>query len=90
MGPELRDPDLFRQVPGITEEEMAALEKEPKSSFWQQSKTLKLIIMTCSIAAILQYVLNHFFVSHELPKISYAIKICYLKSLVNFISIFDG
>lgn len=57
-----RDPDLFRLVEGLTDEEREALEKEPKSSFWQQTKALKLIILTCSIAAVLQYVLDWFFV----------------------------
>ncbi|KAI9760165.1 MAG: hypothetical protein M1840_002716 [Geoglossum simile] len=49
-----RDPDVFRTVPGLTEEEGDALERERKLGFWQQPKQLKVVILMCSIAAILQ------------------------------------
>lgn len=51
-----RDPDAYKGVPGLTDKEKAALEREKKVGFWRQTKELRATIFTCAIAAILQYV----------------------------------
>jgi hypothetical protein len=50
-----RDPILML-VQDLKEEERDALTREPNSGFWQQTK-LKVIVLTCSIAAIIQCVI---------------------------------
>ena len=55
-----RDPEVFKTVPGLKEEEIEALEMERKIGFWRQPKQLKVVILTCSIAAILQCVIIPF------------------------------
>ncbi|RDW80383.1 hypothetical protein BP5796_05081 [Coleophoma crateriformis] len=51
-----RDEELFLTANSnhVTEAEKEALRKEKQSALWQQSKELKLILLTCCIAAIAQ------------------------------------
>lgn len=50
------NPEEFRDVLGITDQQRAALEREDNMTFWQQTKELRTTIFTCAIAAIVQYV----------------------------------
>lgn len=56
------DPELFMQATnsGLDEVEQLAFEKERKSGLWQQNKELKTILLTCCVAAIVQYVSPYF------------------------------
>lgn len=51
-----RDPRNLsdRGVPGITPAELNAIKQEAKSNFFQQTKQLKVTIMTTACAAIIQ------------------------------------
>lgn len=51
-----RDPRNLSQpaVPGITSAEINAIKEESKSNFFQQTKQLKVTIMTTACAAIIQ------------------------------------
>jgi MFS family permease len=49
-----RDEDLFISGADVTDFERSAVEHERTSSLWQQSKDLKLILLTCCVAAIAQ------------------------------------
>jgi len=51
-----RDPDLFKASGDLSKIERKALEKEKTSSIWQQPKDLRVIVLTCCIGAIVQYV----------------------------------
>ncbi|KAH6667895.1 hypothetical protein B0J14DRAFT_619902 [Halenospora varia] len=50
------NPEEFRDVLGITDQQRAALEREDNMTFWEQTKELRTTIFTCAIAAIVQYV----------------------------------
>lgn len=49
-----RNPDTYSTVRGITEEEIEVLENETTGGFWQQTKELKVTILTCALGAIVQ------------------------------------
>jgi hypothetical protein len=49
-----RDPEIAYTIPGLTDEERAALEDEDKVTFWKQPKQLKIAIFTCCLGAIIQ------------------------------------
>lgn len=49
-----RDPEAYESVPGLTQREKAALEKEKEKGLWRQTKELRVTIFTCAIAAIIQ------------------------------------
>ncbi|KAH8665092.1 major facilitator superfamily domain-containing protein [Tricladium varicosporioides] len=48
------NPEEFRDVPGLTTQQIAALERENTMTFWDQTKELRTTIFTCAIAAIVQ------------------------------------
>ncbi|KAI9689793.1 MAG: hypothetical protein M1822_009675 [Bathelium mastoideum] len=50
----LRDPQAWRSVPDLTEEEKEALRDESTAGFWGQPKELRLIITTLCVAAVVQ------------------------------------
>ncbi|KAI9772500.1 MAG: peptide-N4-(N-acetyl-beta- glucosaminyl)asparagine amidase [Geoglossum simile] len=50
-----RDSYVAESIPDLTEEEKAVFAKEINRGFWEQTKGLKVAMLTCSIAAILQY-----------------------------------
>ncbi|KAK4507915.1 hypothetical protein PRZ48_001650 [Zasmidium cellare] len=50
----LRDPEAWRAVPNLTDEEKEALEKENSKGFWKQPKELRVTIITLCIAAVVQ------------------------------------
>lgn len=51
-----RDPEAYMLVPGLTVHQKASLQEEKKAGFWRQTKQLRTAIVTCAVAAILQYV----------------------------------
>ncbi|KAI9771208.1 MAG: hypothetical protein M1839_002867 [Geoglossum umbratile] len=51
---ESEEPPVSESALELSKEEREALRVERKSTFWQQTKELKVIVVTCSIAAILQ------------------------------------
>lgn len=51
-----RDLEGYDNLPGLTLKEKAALEKEKDRGFWHQKKELRITIITCAIAAIVQCV----------------------------------
>ena len=51
-----RDPEGYENIPGLTLKEKKALEKEKGRGFWHQKKELRMTIITCAIAAIVQCV----------------------------------
>jgi hypothetical protein len=53
----MRDPEAWRSVPDLTEEECEALEEASKAGFWKQPKQLRVTVIALCIAAIIQYVL---------------------------------
>lgn len=52
----MRDPEAWRTVPDLTEEEREALEDDPSSGFWKQPKQLRVTVMALCLAAVVQYV----------------------------------
>lgn len=49
-----RDEELFLSGPDVTQFEKSALAREKSSTVWQQSKEMKIILLTCCAAAIAQ------------------------------------
>ncbi|KAI9854474.1 MAG: hypothetical protein M1813_000990 [Trichoglossum hirsutum] len=49
-----QDPSLYRTIEGITPPELDALQREKALSFMQQTRELKVTIMTTACAAIVQ------------------------------------
>ena len=54
-----KDPESYGRVPGLTRVEREALKSESASSFWSQIRLLtkeeRIILVTCCIAAVVQY-----------------------------------
>jgi hypothetical protein len=53
-----RDPENYRSVPGMTEEDITAIENEVVHK-WRQPWSLYFTIILCSIGAAVQYVLSY-------------------------------
>lgn len=49
-----RDPGIAHKVSGLTKAEVKSLEREGKIPFWEQSKQLKIAILTCCLGAAIQ------------------------------------
>lgn len=49
-----RDEDLFLSEGDLSDSEKSAIRREKTSNLWQQSKELKVILLTCCLAAICQ------------------------------------
>ena len=46
--------EVFREIEHIDRVESQALDKEKRTTFWQESKELKVILLTCTVASVVQ------------------------------------